>query len=176
MHPSNLAPPLWTLDAVIHVVNGGGEPKTADIEIAKFWVAPEQDITRENVLKPGQVITGVSFKVPAAGTGTAFVETSEKDSFDWALVAAACRVTLDGGNVSDARVVVSGVAPVPMRLEAVEKLVAGKAMSAELAKAAGEKATEGATPLRENAYKVRHLAVCVARALQAAAKRAGESK
>ena len=70
----------------------------------------------------------------------------------------------------------SGVAPVPMRLEAVEKMIAGKPMTAELAKAAGQEATEGATPLRDNGYKVRHLSVCVARALLAAAKRAGESK
>jgi xanthine dehydrogenase YagS FAD-binding subunit len=177
VHPSNLAAPLWTLDAVVHVTGSEGEPKTSDVEIAKFWVTPEQNVERENVLKAGQVITGVSFKAPPPGTGTSYLETREKESFDWALVSAACRLTVDGGVVKDARVVVSAVAPTPMRLEAVEKAVVGKAMSPEVAKAAGESATAGATPLRDNGYKVRHLAVCVARALELAAKRAaGGSK
>lgn len=176
VHPSNLAPVLWALDATIHVTNGGGEQKTADIDIAKFWVAPEVDITRETVLKPGQVITSVSFKTPAPGTGTAYYETNEKESFDWALASAACRLTVAAGTVKDARVVVSGVAPTPRRLEAVEKLLVGKVLTPALAKEAGEAATAGATPLRDNAYKIQHLAVCVARALLLAWKRAGESK
>ena len=175
VHPSNLAPAFWALDATLHVVSPT-EPKASDIEIGKFWVTPEQDITRENVLKPGQVVTAVSFRVPGAGMGTAFYETREKDSFDWALASAACRLTVRNGVVTEARVVVSGVAPVPMRLEAVESAVVGKQMSAEAAKAAGQAAGKGATPLRDNAYKVQHLAVCVARALQAAAKRAGENQ
>jgi xanthine dehydrogenase YagS FAD-binding subunit len=175
VHPSNLAPALWALDATIHVANPA-EPKTADLDIAKFWVKPEEDITRENVLKPGQVITGVSFKAAGPGTGTSYVETNEKESFDWALTSAAARVTVRNGVVIEARVVVSGVAPVPMRLEAAETAVVGKTMSPEVAKAAGQKAVEGAKPLRDNAYKVKHLAVVVARALQSAAKRAGESK
>jgi xanthine dehydrogenase YagS FAD-binding subunit len=176
VHPSNLAPPLWTLDARIHVTSGKGDQRTADLPIAGFWLKPDQDITRENVLEAGQVITAVSFKAPPPGTGTAYHETREKESFDWALTSVACRLVIEGGSVREARVVVSGVAPTPLRLEAVEKAVEGKAMSAEVAKAAGEKAVAGAKPLRDNAYKVRHLAVNVARTLQAAAKRAGESK
>jgi xanthine dehydrogenase YagS FAD-binding subunit len=174
VHPSNLAPVLWALDATVHLAGGG--QAASDVEIAKFWVAPAEDITRETRLLPGQIITGVSFKAPGAGTGTAYYETNEKQSFDWALAAAACRLDVAGGVVKDSRVVVSAVAPTPRRLEAVEKLLAGKAITPALAKEAGDAATAGATPLRDNAYKVRHLSVCVSRALLAAWKRAGESK
>lgn len=177
VHPSNLAPPLWTLDAKVHVTRAAGDPKTKDIEIAQFFVAPGTDVTRECTLEPGDVITGVSFAAPPKGTGTAYLETREKESFDWALTSAACLVTIDGGVVKNARVVVSGVAPTPMRLVEVEKMITGKSLTPEVVKAAGEKATAGATPLRDNAYKVRHLAVCVGRALDLAGRRAkGESK
>jgi xanthine dehydrogenase YagS FAD-binding subunit len=175
VHPSNLAPSLWSLDADIEIAEAtGAESRRKSIPIGEFWVRPEEDISRENILKPGQVITAVSFKRPAAGTGTSYVETREKDSFDWALTAAACRVTLDQGKVKECRVVVSAVAPTPMRLKAVEEMIAGKSIDDALAKAAGEKALEGATPLRDNGYKVRLLAVTVARALRVAADRAAK--
>ncbi len=177
VHPSNLAPPLWSLDAVVHVVDAtASEIKKKDIPLADFWVRPEEDISRENVLKPGQIITGVTFKKPAPKTGSAYYETREKDSFDWALTACAARLTLDGGKVTDARIVVSAVAPTPLRLTAVEEILKGKAIDDDTLKAAGQKAVAGATPMRDNGYKTRLLGVTIARAVRVAAERAGGGK
>ncbi len=177
VHPSNMAPPLWSLDAVIHVADAAaGAVQKKDVKVADFWVRPEEDISRENVLKPGQIITGVSFQKPAAGSGSAYLETREKESFDWALTACAARVTIDGGKITDARVVISAVAPIPMRLATVEEMLKGKAFTEDLARAAGQKSVEGATPMRDNGYKTKLLAVNVARALKSAAARAGGAK
>jgi CO/xanthine dehydrogenase FAD-binding subunit len=54
--------------------------------------------------------------VPAqpAGTRTAYCESREKETFDWATTACAVRVVIDGGKITAADVVLGAVAPVPL--------------------------------------------------------------
>lgn len=172
VHPSNLATILWALDATLKIADGA---KTTDLGFDAFFVAPEKDATRENVLAPGQVIASVSFDA-AKSYGAAYYEINEKESFDWALASCGARLAFDGDRVAEARVVVSAVAPTPLRLEAVEKKLVGSALDDAALAAAGEAAVAGATPLRDNAYKVRLLKVAVRRALKLAAGRAKERR
>ena len=53
-----------------------------------------------------------------------------------------------------------------MRLEAVERFVAGKPRNDETATAAGELAVQGAVPLTHNAYKIPLLRNLVKRAIR----------
>jgi xanthine dehydrogenase YagS FAD-binding subunit len=168
VHPSNLATILWALDAKLHVHAGG---KTEERSFDAFFVAPEQDVKRETSLAAGEVVESVSFDA-AAAKGSAYYEVNEKESFDWALASCGVRVVMDGAKVAEARVVASAVAPVPLRLAAVEALLKGRALDAATLDAAAAKAAEGATPLRDNGYKVQLLSVCVKRALAAAGERA----
>ena len=48
----------------------------------------------------------------------------------------------------------SGVAPVPWRLQAVEKLLIGQKLDAKLIARAADAAIAGAKPLEQNGYKV----------------------
>ena len=173
VHPSNLAPILQVLGGTLHVVTAKGTDVVAsDVAVKDFWVRPEEDISRENILVAGQVVREVSFPIPQGMTGSSYVETREKASFDWALTSCAAALTLDGGKIASASVVLSSVAPTPLQLEAVEKWLVGKAPSDALFREAGTKATDGATPMRDNAYKITLTAVVVRRALSAAAARA----
>jgi xanthine dehydrogenase YagS FAD-binding subunit len=63
-------------------------------------------------------------------------------------------VTTRTGVVEDSRVVFSGVAPVPWRSRAVERVLEGEQLTPELATLAGEVAVESAQPMSGNAYKV----------------------
>lgn len=174
VHPSNLAPALWAHDAKVHVLGTNG--KTRDIGIDEFWVLPEEDMSKETVLEDDDLVTGVTYKRNEAGSGSAYIEVREKQSYDWALTNAAARVDLSGNRVKDVRLVISAVAPVPMRREEAEAVLKGKAFSEELAWKAGEAAVAEATPLRDNKYKVRLLKATVAHTLIAAAKRAKGGK
>ena len=111
-----------------------------------------------------------------AGSGSAYIEVREKQSYDWALTNAAARVDLSGDRVKDVRLVISAVAPVPMRREEAEAVLRGKTFSEELARKAGEAAVADATPLRDNQYKVRLLKATVAHTLMEAARRARGGK
>jgi xanthine dehydrogenase YagS FAD-binding subunit len=64
-HPSNSAVPLVAYGASF-VLDGPKGPRT--VPAAEFFVLPEKDPTRENVLEPGELL--VEVKVPAAKAGS----------------------------------------------------------------------------------------------------------
>ena len=165
MHPSNLAPALWALDASVHLLG----PKGAkELPMADFFMSPDEDVRREVRVEDGEIITGVSFAPLADRSGSSYVEVREKESYDWALVNAAVRIDSADASVSDVRIIVSAVAPTPLRVTAAERLLKGQKVSEELAWKAGRAATEGAQPLSQNGYKVKLLEACVAHAVQTA--------
>jgi xanthine dehydrogenase YagS FAD-binding subunit len=74
--------------------------------------------------------------------------------WDFALVSVACVLQFDNQNVTGGRIFLGGVGPYPWRAEGAEKAVIGKRIDPALAAAAGAAAITGASPLRDNAYKV----------------------
>ena len=77
-----------------------------------------------------------------------------RDSVDFAMVSLASAYELEGGKISSASLVLGGVAPVPLRREAAESYLTGKAPSEETAEEAARIALEGAVPFEKNVYKV----------------------
>jgi xanthine dehydrogenase YagS FAD-binding subunit len=75
---------------------------------------------------------------------------------------------LDGGKVASSRIVLGAVAHYPWSVPAADDFMRGKKLDADLARAAAEKAVEGAKPLRDNAHKVALVKTMVVRALLAA--------
>jgi xanthine dehydrogenase YagS FAD-binding subunit len=156
VHPSATATALTALGASL-VLKGPGGERTVAIE--DFFVRPETDVTRENVLRPGELI--VEVRVPTGRTSR-YVKLMEKQSFDWPLAEAA--VTLG----DDPRVVLGAAAPVPWRAKAAEAVIRGRRVNEALAAQAAETALRDAKPLEHNAYKVPLLQAAVRRALLAA--------
>jgi xanthine dehydrogenase YagS FAD-binding subunit len=66
----------------------------------------------------------------------------------------AATVVLKGDTVSEARLVLGGVAPFPYRARAAEAALKGKKLKDGVG-AALKAAVEGATPLSNNGYKVK---------------------
>ncbi|HWE23458.1 MAG TPA: FAD binding domain-containing protein [Myxococcales bacterium] len=161
VHPSGTATALVALGASLRLKGPRGE-RTLPIE--RFFVKPEQDITRENVLQPGELI--VEIRVPA-GRRSEYVKLMQKQTFDWPLADAA--VAWDGGPmpIRNARVVLGAAAPVPWRAIAVEKALEGKTLDETLAASAARLATQGATPLDKNQHKLPALQAAVLRSLRA---------
>lgn len=162
VHPSNLAPALMVLDGEVHLVGG----KRATVKVADLYHMPDRGILTEHNLEVGEVITHITCKV---GEKTGFYVVKAKQSFDWPLVFACVNLKVEGGKIAKARVVAGAVAPVPWGLPAVEEALAGCGVDdeASVTKAcmlAGAKAT----PMRDNAYKVQLLNVCVKRAVMKA--------
>ncbi len=167
VHPSDTAPALTALDARVRIVG----PKGARIvPVEKFFVLPDDDVTKETVLEPGEIVLGLLVPAPAAGTKSAYRKVRARGSWDFATAGLAWAISMTGGKVTDARLVLSGVAPVPWRLHAVEKLLLRQRLDAKLVSRAAAAAVVGAKPLEQNEYKVQLVRGLIEEALGAASK------
>ena len=153
---TSLSTALIALDARVEIVGEarGKQKATREVPLSDFFVAPEVDVTRETILRAGEVITAVVLPVLPKGARSYYLKQGAKESYDWALADVAVVAHVDGGRVSSARVVAGAVAPVPLRSEAAERALIGQPLGAASAKTAGEAIVEGATPLSKNKYKV----------------------
>jgi xanthine dehydrogenase YagS FAD-binding subunit len=165
--PSSLAPALIALNARVKLVSAKG-PR--EVPVAKFFVAPKDEATRETALQPNEILTEII--VPNATVKTATYEVRQKEALDWPLAAAAVALEMNGTTVKSARVVLGHVAPTPIDSAAAAKALVGKTITPATAEAAGKAAVAGAKPLSGNAYKVTLAKVAVKRALLDAVKTA----
>ena len=165
VHPSSLAPLLIALGAKVRIAGAGG---AREVPVEQFFVIPKAEGERENVLRPNEIVTEIV--IPAGSWRTATYEVRQKEALDWPLAAASVALQLRGGRVESARVVLGHVAPIPWRAPDAERFLAGKAITEETAKEAGQAAASQARPLSMNAYKVRLARVAVQRALLQAAQ------
>lgn len=159
-HSSSLAIPLIALGAKATLVGPDGE---RTVGVADLYRVPTSNTESPFATKPGEILKSVTLP-PAAGKNGSY-EARHKQAHDWPLVMAAAHLTFSGDSVSEARVVVYGVAPLPWRSKAAEEAIKGKAVTVDSARAAGAAAAEGAKPLSMNGYKVPMLKTVIARAL-----------
>ena len=166
-HPSSAAVPL-VADGAAFLVEG---PKgTRAVAAEEFFVLPEKDPTRENVLKPDEILLAIVLPPAPAAAKSAYAEIRERAGFDWPLVSAAVSLRVDRGLVADARVVLGQVATIPWRSTTAEKALAGKPLDAAAAEAAGRAAVVGAEPMSDNGYKVELTATLVRRVVASLAR------
>lgn len=149
--PSTAAVPLIAFNAQLELTAKDGK-RTVPLE--KFYLTPEQNVTREHSLRTGELLTAILIPRVAAATKSAYQKYGEKDSHDWPIADAAVVLEMDGNTVRNASIVLGAAAPTPMRATAAEALLKGKVLDEKLARQAGKAAMEGATPLAHNAYKV----------------------
>jgi xanthine dehydrogenase YagS FAD-binding subunit len=162
--PSCAAIPLIALGAKVTLLSGEGE---RTIPIEKLYQVHRNADDRELTIAPGELLTKVIIPEPR-GKSAAY-EAREKRSHDWPMVMAAVNCEMNGNTISEARVIIYGVAPIPWRSKAAEDALKGKTLTAETATAAGAAAVEGAKPLSMNGYKVPLTRTVVKRALMTAA-------
>jgi xanthine dehydrogenase YagS FAD-binding subunit len=162
--PSSLAPALVALGATVRIFGPGG---AREVAVEKFFLTPKTDDDREHDLKPNEIVTEV--RVPPPSGVNATYEVREKEALDWPLATASVALKTGGGLVQSARVVLGHVAPVPWRSPEAEAALVGKAVSEQVAAAAGDAAVTSARPLSGNAYKIQLARVAVKRAVLAAA-------
>ena len=164
VHPSDLAPMLLALGAQITVVGSTGKQV---IPLDKFFTLPSDgNIRRENILKNDDIITEIHVPASPLAARSAYLKFKERESLDFALSSAAVAVRLASNRtVQDARIVLGGVAPIPWRVPAAEKYLAGKTLSPDVLAETARLALADAKPLEKNAYKVPLTQTLVRRAL-----------
>jgi xanthine dehydrogenase YagS FAD-binding subunit len=163
VHPSDTAPALIALDAAMVIRSLRGERVVAAED---YFVGPDLDITRMNVLRPGELLTAIRIPATWAGAQFYFEKVRDRNVWDFPLVNVASAAKFSGGTIQQMRIAVGAVAARPLRLTRVEQAVAGKPRNEETATMAGQLAIEGAQPLRYNGYKVPLMRNLVKRAIR----------
>ena len=163
VHPSDTAVALCALDARVLLMSSDGARM---LPIEDFFVSPDSDVTRENVLQAGEILAEVVIPSASANTRSLYLKAKERQAMDFALASVALAVDVEGDTVSDARVALGGVSPTPYRVAGAEEALVGKRIGEVDAGTIGQIAVEGATPLSDNRYKVRLASGLVARAVR----------
>jgi xanthine dehydrogenase YagS FAD-binding subunit len=151
VHPSDTATALLALNATAKVASPSG---VRDVLFDQYFIGPREDVLRETVLKPNELMTEVTIPNPAAGTKMAWTKLKDRQVYDFAVVSVATAFTVDAsGKWADGRVTLGGVSPVPYRAKVVEDALKGQDVKTA-AKAAAAQIRTVARPMSLNAYKV----------------------
>lgn len=164
VHPSDTAPALVALGAQVRVASRSGSRL---VPLDEFFVPPARSIVRENVLRPGDLLTEVLLPPVPAGQRSVYRKVRARGSWDFALAGVAVAATVTAGRVARARVVLSGVAPIPWRAADAEAALTGQRLDADTIGRAAAASVAGAQPMTQNGYKVHLVRGLVADTLEA---------
>lgn len=165
VNPSDTAPALIALDAKFVVLTPKGEQA---IDAEDYFIGPDLDITRMNILRPGYLLTSIRIPSTWAASEFYFEKVRDRNVWDFPLMNVASAIKSSGGTIQNIRIAVNAVAARPLRLKAVEDSVRGKPRNAATGEAAGKLAVQGAVPLQFNAYKIPLMRNLVKRAISGA--------
>jgi xanthine dehydrogenase YagS FAD-binding subunit len=146
---SSLATTFAALDATAIVLRDG---KEILMNMADLYQKAWKDVAAHNSLTPGDLILRV--EIPTARTRSAYMQVSDKHAFDWALVSCAAAAEVTGGKLSQPRVALGSISPVPHQVEAANSFLDGKTLDDATVSKAADLILAGATPLEHNGYKV----------------------
>ncbi len=146
-HPSTMAAALLAYDATI------ATDKRGCLTIAEVF-GDGSNGTVDNALQPGELIKGIELPAPMAGERAFYKRAISRTHAEWPLVEVCARAVVKDGAFQFIRLTAGGIAPVPLRLAAVEAALQSKAANAANIAGAAEQAVAGAKPLPMTGYKL----------------------
>jgi len=151
VHPSDTAPALIALRASVTIAGPAGNRVVA---LEDFFISPSQDYTRETVLERSEIVKEIILPPPEKGLRSSYRKIRARRSWDFALAGTAMAIVFKNGQVSDARIVLSGGAPIPLRSRVVETIINGRRLDQKTATEAADALLETADPMGQNEYKI----------------------
>ncbi|MEV6396244.1 xanthine dehydrogenase family protein subunit M [Streptomyces sp. NPDC051907] len=174
-HPSDMAVALAALDAVVELRGPDGERA---VPVTDFHRLPGDRPEQDTVMRPGELITGVTLPPPSPGGRSAYRKARDRTSYAFALASVAAVLEVEDGVVRHAALAFGGLAHRPWRARAAEQALLGADATEETYARAADAELDSAEPLRDNGFKVRlarNLAVSVLASLTAPSVRTGPS-
>jgi len=155
VNPSDTAPALVALDAKIRT-------NRRLIPAENFWDAA---IPGSTVLAVDEIVTAIEIPTPNDGIKSAFIKFAIRKSIDFPI--ANCAAAIGNG---EARICLNAVYNKPLRAAKAEETIRGKAVTEEIADAAGAASVETAMilPGERNKWKIQIARTMVKRAILAA--------
>ena len=160
--------PLSCFDATVTLQSSGG---SRDLLVADLFVGPGQTIA-----EPGELLTAVEIPELPAGAGSCYARLEYRRQMEIAVVGATAVVVLDGGQVTDARIAITALAPTIHRVPEAEAALVGTDGGRGIAETAARAAAAASAPISDvrasEEYRRAMAAVIARRAIEAAVARA----
>ncbi len=132
-------PVLLALEAQVVLVSGGGERQIAYREFHRGY--------RQTALEPGEIIGWIRLPRPHAQAVQLFRKVGTREAHAISKVVVALLGRVEEGTIVDYRLAAGSVAPVPLRVTAVEEAMLGRVADREAADLAGRQAAESVEPI-----------------------------
>jgi len=137
------------LDATAIVLRDGKELRWSMADLyADAWKNPYA----HNSLQPGDLILRV--EIPTSRSRSAYMQVSDKHTFDWALVSCAAAAELTDGKLKSPRVALGSISPKPHEVAEANEFLDGKVLDDATATRVADLILRDAKPLEFNGYKV----------------------
>lgn len=117
---ADMSPSLMVLEATVTIAGPRGR---REISLEEFFCGPGQVD-----LAAGELLAGVTVPWPAAGRRTVYLKHGPRKAMDCALVGVAASLEVEDGTgcCRNPRIALGAVAPTPVRLRDVERLLEGR--------------------------------------------------
>jgi xanthine dehydrogenase YagS FAD-binding subunit len=150
-YPGDMAVGLCALDATVEIANGDGVLRT--VPVREFHRLPGDKPDKDNVLEPGEVITGVLLPAPVGGTQL-YRKVRDRASYAFALVSTAAVVRMEEGRIAHAALAFGGLAHKPWHDPRIDSALTGQVPSDALFDHAADLLLEEARVWGSNDFKV----------------------
>ena len=137
---ADCAPPLLVMEANVVIEGPGGQ---REVRIEDFFTGPGQ-----TCLDRTEVLARIKIPKPEPRAATVFLKTG-RVAQDIAIVNAAALLVMNGRVCRKCRLSVGAVAPVPLRLTAVEKVVEGEEIGPDLLDCVAEMVEKEVSPITD---------------------------
>ncbi len=151
-HPSDPATALLALGARVRYQTASSQ---YDVDLGDLYKLPTEEQRSMTTIPRDAVITGVV--LPAKPTKSLYRKAMPRATWSFALAGIGVSITLERGAIAEARLALGGVAPIPIRAEAVEQAMLGHAPGELPAEDLAGLLIQDARPLSRNGYKVQLL-------------------
>jgi xanthine dehydrogenase YagS FAD-binding subunit len=168
-HASDLAVALVALDAGVEVRGPRGQ---RTVPLDDLYRLPADTPHLETVLEPGEVITAITVPASTVARRSHYLKVRDRASFEFAVVAAAVALEMDGPRIRQARVALGGVGTKPWRVRQVESALAGATLEPAPLREAASLAAQGARGYGHNDFKIELMQRAIVRAVQTTGARA----
>jgi xanthine dehydrogenase YagS FAD-binding subunit len=150
-HPSDLAVALAALDAVVETESARGVRR---IPLAEFYRLPGRTPQLENTLADDELITAVELPALPVARNSRYRKVRDRASYAFALVSVAAALHVRDGRIDAVRVGLGGVATVPWRAVAAERVLLGQPATEASFRRAAEAELADAITQPHNEFKI----------------------
>ncbi len=167
---ADLPPPLLAMGAKVKLESTKG---VREVALDDFFLGPGATI-----MSPDEILSMIVVDELPPFTGSDYIKLGHRKSLEIAIVAVASRITLNGpdGEIKDARIILSSVAPTAIHAVSAEKILIGEKPTDALLEKAARLAGKDCSPITDirggAEYRCAMVEILTKRTLSAALKEA----